>query len=153
MERARWNWLPVLAAFLPVAGALFVGIFTEQFLQSTSGAALLAGLASLLIIALIVLDVPAAIDAIEGNTFSELLRVGGRQMAVFPWTISIFAGRWFHPFDGLDPFGAHGPVALLAVTFVVVVGTNLSRQYYRPIPPWLIVLVGLIAGALLWPVG
>ncbi|GAB3525927.1 hypothetical protein [Arthrobacter monumenti] len=154
MDRpGKWDRLSIAAASLPVAGALTVGIFAEFLLRSSGGAALLAGLASLLIVALIVLDVPAAIDAIEGNTFSELLRIGGRQLAVFPWTIGIFAGRWFHPLDGLDPFGAQGHVALIVVTFVVVVGSHLIRRQDRFLPSWIIVAVGLLAGAFLWPVG
>ncbi|WP_026818069.1 hypothetical protein [Arthrobacter castelli] len=154
MERpTRWHRVSILVAFLPVAAAAAVGVFADFLLQSSGGAALLAGLACVLVVALIVLDVPAAIDAVEGNTFSELLRQGGRQMAVIPWTLGIFAGRWFHPFDGLDVLGADGKVVLLAVTFVVVVGTHLCRQYIRPVPSWLIVVGGLISGALLWPVG
>lgn len=149
----RWGRLSILAASLPVVAAVAVGIFADFLLQSTGGAALLAGLAGVLIIALIVLDIPAAIDRIEGNTFSELLRRGGREMAVFPWTISIFAGRWFHPFDGLDVFGRDGQVALLVVTFLVVVGTYLCRRYFRPVPSWIIVILGLISGAVLWPAG
>jgi hypothetical protein len=152
-QSPRWNRLSILAASLPVAAAVAVGIFADVLLQSIGGAALLAGLAGVLIIALIVLDIPAAIDTVEGNTFSELLRRGGRQMAIFPWTISIFAGRWFHPFDGLDLFGRDGQVALLVVTFLVVVGTHMCRQYFRPVPSWLVVIVGLISGAVLWPVG
>lgn len=140
-------------AFLPVAAALVVGIFAEYLLRSTGGGVLLAGLACVLIVALIVLDIPAALDAIEGNTFSELLRSGGRQMAVFPWTIGIFAGRWFHPLDGLDVLGLHGPVALMTVSFAVVVGSHLSKLYDRHIPSWMIVIMGLLAGAVLWPVG
>lgn len=154
MERpAHWNRLSILAAALPVAAAVVVGLSAGFLLHTSGGAALLAGLAGLLIIALIVLDIPAAMDAVEGNTFSELLRRGGRQMAVFPWTISIFAGRWFHPFDGLDPFGRHGQVALLVVTFLVVVGTHLCRQYVWAVPSWMIAILGLICGAVLWPVG
>lgn len=154
MERPkRWRPLTIVAASLPVAGAIAAGIFDEYVLPSSGGAILLAGLAGLLIITLIVLDVPAAIDDIEGNTFSELLRRGGRQLAILPWTISIFAGRWFHPFDGFDLFGRHGPVVLLVVTFLVVVGTHLCRQYLWQVPSWMIVILGLLSGAMLWPVG
>lgn len=154
MERTtRWHRISILAAFLPVAAAVLVDLFADFLLQSIGGAALLAGLACVLVIALIVLDVPAALDAIEGNTFSELLRKGGQQMPVIPWTIAIFAGRWFHPFDGLNLLGADGKVALLAVTFVVVVGTHLCRRHLRAVPSWVVVILGLVSGALLWPVG
>lgn len=150
---AHRDRLTVLAAALPVGAAVAAGVYAESLLQSAGGAILLAALAGLLIIALIVLDIPAAVDAVEGNTFSELLRAGGRQLAVFPWTFGVFAGRWFHPLDGLDLFGVDGAVALLAISFVVVAGTHFIRLHAWFLPSWIVVALGLVSGSILWPLG
>ena len=149
-----WALLSGGVAFVAVTVAGALAVFAEELLRSTAGVVLLLPLTIVLFVALIAVDVPSAIDDIEGNTFSELLRAGGTQTTIFPWTLAIFAGRWFHPADGFDPLGVVGAVILMVLTFVVVAGDGVLRHYADvAVPSWIVVAAGVVAGAVLWPVG
>lgn len=153
-DSARGELLFGGVAFAAVVAAAALGVFAENLLRSSTGVTLLVVLTVVLTVALIVVDVPAAVDDVDGNTFSELLRVGGVQTAIFPWTLAVFAGRWFHPIDNLDVFGAVAVLILMGLTFVVVVGSDVSQRYFRTVvPSWLVALLGVLAGATLWPAG
>lgn len=150
-QSSRWEYLSGLVAFLAMVPALFIGVFAESLTASAAGVTILLVLTVIFIVAVIGIDIPAAIDRTTGNTFSELLREGGTQTTVFPWIFAVFAGRWFHPVDNLELTGIAGALALMVLTFVVIAGGDILRRNGRPVPSWLVVVVGLLAGALLWP--
>jgi hypothetical protein len=53
--------------------------------------------------------------------------------------------------DLRSPLGPWGPVALMALTWgVVVLGDVLARRGQRPWP-WLVVTLGFVVGSLTWP--
>lgn len=157
---ARWelNSAVVALAAVLVAGVLY---FSSDFLlRSDAGVATLLTVTVSLMVTLIAIDVPVAIDAVPGNTLSELLREGAAETTIIPWVFAVFAGRWFHPVDEFSPLGdaggTIGPVVLIALSWAVVAGAALIRRQTKAeaaVPAWLIVVAGFIAGALLWPVG
>ncbi len=150
-ESARWESVAGLVAFLSLIIAALVGGFAGELVKTRAGATVLMILAVVFVVAVIAIDLPAALDKTAGNTFSELLREGGTQTTIFPWTFAVFAGRWFHPGDKIDLFGIAGPLLLMGLTFVVVAGGDVLRRRGNGIPSWLVVLTGLLAGALLFP--
>lgn len=150
-QSAKWEYVSGGVAFLALIPALVIGVFADAFASTPAGVTVLLVLTVVFVVAVIAVDVPAAIDRTEGNTFSELLREGGRQITIFPWLFAVFAGRWFHPVDNLELFGIGGAVALMVLTFVVVSGGDVLRRNGHPVPSWLVVVVGLLAGGLLWP--
>ncbi len=100
------------------------------------------------------LDVWLAVDRVPDNTWSELFRKGALATPVIPWACAVLMGHWFHPNDDAQPvLGQPKPIALLIwLTWVVfVVGLGLTGSGI-PVPPWIPVLPGMIAGWLLWPV-
>lgn len=150
-QSAKWEYVSGGVAFLALIPALVIGVFAEEFGKTAAGVTTLLVLATAFVVAVIAVDLPAAIDRTEGNTFSELLREGGTQTTIFPWAFAVFAGRWFHPIDNLELAGIVGAVALMVLTFVVVSGGDVLRRNGHAVPSWLVVVVGLLAGALLWP--
>lgn len=150
-QSAKWEYVSGGVAFLALLPALIIGVFGGEFAKTAGGVTVLLVLAVIFIVAVIAIDVPAAIDKTEGNTFSELLREGGAQITVFPWVFASFAGRWFHPVDNLELFGVGGVIAFMVLTFIVVAGGDVLRRQGHPVPSWIVVVVGLLAGALLWP--
>ena len=106
-----------------------------------------------LVVVLIVIDIVLVSDRVEDNTFSELLRLGGKVSTFFPWTIGVLIGRWYHPVDDLK--GVFGPFSIPVVmvfSYVIVVVGDIMQKRGRPIPAWIIVLVGMVAGGLCVPV-
>jgi hypothetical protein len=150
-QSAKWEYLSGGVAFLAIIPALIIGVFAGEWATTAAGVTALLVLAVIFMVAVIAVDVPAAIDRTEGNTFSELLREGGKQITIFPWAFAVFAGRWFHPVDNLELAGVGGVVVLMILTFVVVSGGDVLRRNGHAVPSWLVVVAGLLAGALLWP--
>lgn len=150
-QSAKWEYLSGGVAFLALIPALIIGVFADAFVRSATGVTVLLILAVIFMVAVIAVDVPAAIDRTEGNTFSELLREGGTQTTIFPWAFAVFAGRWFHPVDNLELAGFGGAVALMILTFVVVSGGDVLRRNGHGVPSWIVMVAGLLAGGLLWP--
>jgi hypothetical protein len=120
---------------------------------------------SALVVALFVLllaavgwDIYLTTDAIEGNTFSELLREYGMKTPFFPWVFACLAGRWFHPSDTLKPLWSSqlatyltiGIATLIVIAVGILYKVLRGNEYW--IPPWIIVLIGLTFGALVAPV-
>jgi hypothetical protein len=100
------------------------------------------------------LDIWLAVDAVPGNTWSELFRAGALATPVVPWACAVLMGHWFHPKDDFKALlGQPDSIALLVwLTWVLfVIGLALASSGL-PISPWIPVLPGLIAGWLLWPV-
>lgn len=150
-QSAKWEYLSGAVAFLALIPALIIGVFADAFATTAAGVTVLLVLTVVFVVAVIAVDVPAAIDNTAGNTFSELLREGGTQTTIFPWLFAVFAGRWFHPVDNLELAGLGGAIALMILTFIVVSGGDVLRRNGRPVPSWLVVVAGLLAGVLLWP--
>lgn len=101
-------------------------------------------------VALIVLDLFLAGDDISGNTWSELLRAGAKQTPVVAWLGGLVLGHWFHPNDEAEPAIPPPENALVIAVLTAVV---LIVGFITPVPPWVPVPLGAIAGAWLWPVG
>lgn len=75
------------------------------------------------------------------------------------WTVALFMGHWFHPFEGMKPgFGYltfpwnyvifAGLTVLVAILSFAIIDTASVAGWL----PALMVLLGFIAGWLLWPV-
>lgn len=100
---------------------------------------------------LIAWDVLLAIDDIEGNTWSEVIRAAGHAYPVVPFMLAALVGHLFHPFDG-PPLRIPRAVARVVLTLLIfgyavagvsdvaLPGTSLGHM-----------LGGLLAGAILWP--
>jgi len=100
------------------------------------------------------LDVWLAADDVPDNTWSELLRLAAYETPVLPWVCGVLMGHWFHPKDGFQAvLGQPRSIALLIwfTWALFVIGLAVS-SLGLPIPPWIPVVPGLVAGALLWPV-
>ena len=100
------------------------------------------------------LDIWFAADDVPANTWSELLRLGAKETPVLPWACAVLMGHWFHPKDGFRAvLGQPNSIALVIWLSwaLFVIGLALSAADL-PIPPWIPVVPGLVAGALLWPV-
>ena len=75
----------------------------------------------------------------------------------FPWVLAALAGRWFHPFERLEPLWSSqaATYATLVGGTLLVIGAGILYKVLRGnalwIPPRLIVLVGLPFGALVAP--
>jgi hypothetical protein len=150
-QSAKWEYVSGGVAFLALIPAMIIGVFAGGWATTAAGVTVLLVLTVAFVVAVIAVDVPAAIDRTEGNTFSELLREGGTQTTIFPWAFAVFAGRWFHPVDDFDGLGVAGAVVLMALTFIVVSGGDVLRRRGSAVPSWLVVVAGVLAGALLWP--
>lgn len=112
-------------------------------------------LIALVIVGDIVLAVFKNIWGIEkGTTWSELLRESIGITTLIPWSLGVWVGRWFPilPPEHSIKLSIGLPVVLGLSAIVTVVGDILMRRMRRPIiPPWSLVLSGLIAGGLLIP--
>jgi hypothetical protein len=89
-----------------------------------------------------------------GTTWSELLRESIGISTLIPWTLAVWTGHWFPilPASYAPPLGIALPIVLALTAAVTVVGDVLMRRYRRPvIPPWSLVLTGLVVGGLLLP--
>ena len=110
-----------------------------------------------LLLGAVVYDVVLTTDAIDGNTFSELLREYGMKTPFFPWVLAALAGRWFHPSEGLQPLWSSqaATYATLVIGTLLVIGAGILYKVIRGhthwIAPWIIVLIGLPFGALVAP--
>lgn len=148
---ASWQYTVGGISFLSFLAAALIAAFAGDLASSDAGVIGLIVVGIIFAVAVIGIDIPAAIDSTKGNTFSELLRKGGTQTTIFPWAFSVYAGRWFHPVDGLELLGVWGAVILMIATWLLVVVGDILRRHGHPLPSWLVVSAGLLAGALLWP--
>jgi hypothetical protein len=101
-----------------------------------------------LIAAFIGYDVYLATDGVRGNTWSEIARKFAKASTFLPWACGVLCGHFFHPDAGA---GRHVGV-LVWLTFVVVIAGMVSKRAGRPVPPWVPLLPGCLAGCLLWAV-
>lgn len=92
------------------------------------------------------------------NPLVEAMRSSGAT-PFLAWVVALFVGHWFHPVDGLQPvFGAVKPPWNYVVfgTLTVIVGilsfAVIDTQATSDWLPFLMVLLGFAAGAILWPV-
>lgn len=105
------------------------------------------------VIGLIVIDIWLLADTLPGNTFSEMLREGAKVTTFFPWALAILIGRWFHPVDSLKPVLGNFSIPTLMITsYIIVVLGDILKKKRHPIPSWIIVLIGIVIGALCVPV-
>ena len=89
----------------------------------------------------------------EAITWSQLLRESYGVTIVITWAISVWIGRWFSPLNESLLKFIYSFIIVLSITLVLLLlGILLSRRYRRPvIPPIVIVLLGLVCGAVLLP--
>jgi hypothetical protein len=149
-QPGQWEYVSGGVAFLAVAAAILVGLLAGEGAGTTGGEVAILVLAIVFTLAIVVFDVPAAIDKTPGNTFSELLRAGARETTIFPWALGVFAGRWFHPVDDFKLLGIAGPLILMVLTFVVIVLGGILRRAGTEMPSWVAAGLGVLAGVLLW---
>lgn len=115
----------------------------------TAVGGLLAGVATLVLI-----DLVLAAAAGNGDFVADLrgfLRWGG----LASMAAGVLTGHWFHPgeMDG-GVLGRPGSMLTLIGTSLIVVGLSAGLHYggVATIPPLVPLLIGVAAGALLWPV-
>ena len=96
---------------------------------------------------ILVTDIFLVRNSVIGDTWSEQLRVWGTQFTpVVPWVFGLLAGRWFHPLaDRMVDADLGLPLAGGATLAVVVIG------FVVRVPPWIVVLLAIVAGACLIP--
>ncbi|MBD3618895.1 MAG: hypothetical protein HUJ28_05435 [Chromatiales bacterium] len=142
-----------LILFCSLALAMFLALFAPQWIQTTAGAWIIGIVGLVFVATLLVLTSIASFgDSIPGNTFSELLRESTLNSTFYPWALSVYMGRWFHPVDGLEsPLGLFGPVLLMALTWGIIVLGDVLRKKGKRIWPWLIVALGFATGIITWP--
>lgn len=98
---------------------------------------------------------------VSGASSNELVSAfrGSAATLFIAWTVALFMGHWFHPVDGMKPGFGHlsfpwnyvifaGLTALVAVLSFAVINTAAVAGWL----PALMVLLGFVAGWLLWPV-
>lgn len=98
---------------------------------------------------------------VSGTTANDLINAirGSNATPFIAWTIALFMGHWFHPIEGMKPGFGYVPfpwnyiifaglTALVAVLSFAVIDTAAVAGWL----PALMVLLGFIAGWLLWPV-
>jgi hypothetical protein len=100
-----------------------------------------------LIAAFIAYDVFIAVSH-SGNTWSEIARRFAKASTFLPWACGVLCGHFFHP----DAGAGHHVGVLVWLTVVVVVAGMVSKRAGRPVPPWVPLLPGCLAGCLLWAV-
>jgi len=125
-----------------------------------------AQIAAFFLVLFIIIDLYASDDKIPGNTPRELLlrlakwkssrRYVPLTGAFAPFGVEALVGHFFHPWSGVGPFGSDFP-GLLAILGVGGLLAYLTWRFESPIKggKWVvrIALLGLVAGAVLWPVG
>lgn len=118
-----------------------------------------ATLIALVVVGDVILAIKSSGEKYEnvGITWSQLLRESYGITISITWVISIWIGRWFSPLtESLLKFRYSLIVSLIGVLTITLIvellGILLSRRYRRPvIPPIVVVLLGLVCGAVLIP--
>jgi hypothetical protein len=115
----------------------------------------IAWVGSALVLVIILGDVILALfkSESEGTTWSELLRESIGITTFIPWAVAAWVGRWF-PFLKSPPLGLAIGLAVTAVvggTIAIIADVLMRKKGYPVIPPWIVVVIGFAAGALLIP--
>ena len=107
---------------------------------------------------LILYDIKLADDNLDGNTWSELMRIYGQQQVVLPWLCGVLIGHLFHLND-IPPKGKLNSVEAYNFIFwltVLMVGIGGGAYFWKIDFPEIIMtivaLVGCAAGYLIWPI-
>lgn len=142
-----------LILFLSLTAASTLALIAPQLIDTPAGGWILGILGAVFVTTLLVLTAVASFaDNIEGNTFSELLRASTIDTTFYPWALSVYMGRWFHPFEQLQsPLGIWGVIVLMITTWIMVVLGDILRRQGKRIWPWLVVTLGYTIGVLTWP--
>jgi hypothetical protein len=112
-----------------------------------------------LVLFLALYDIRLALDAIDDNTWSELMRVYGQRHLVLPWLCGLLVGHLFHHKDNLKPLGKLGSESAYAIIFwlsavFLVIGIG-AHYLNRSVPEYLmtiVALLGFLAGHFVWPI-
>lgn len=141
-----------LVLLLSLAAAMLLATFGRSWIQSDAGGWVISLIGIAFVAALLLLTALQVGGRVPDNTLSALLRQSTVKSTFWPWGLSVYAGRWFHPVDGLEsPLGLFGPIVLMAATWgIIVLGDVLAKEGKR-IWPWLVVAVGFVVGSLCWP--
>lgn len=100
-----------------------------------------------LVAAFIGYDVYLATNHVKGDTWSEVARRFAKASTFLPWACGVLCGHFFHPEAGA---GQHVGL-LIWMTQAVVVAGMVCKRAGRPVPPWLPLVPGFVAGWLAWP--
>ncbi len=101
---------------------------------------------------MVVWDVFLALDAVDGNTWSEVMRAASVGNPVLPWLFGILIGHLYHHRDDLAPIfdsDAAESVLMLLTLLLIVAGF-----VFNGLDGWqvtVMALAGIAAGYLLWP--
>lgn len=112
----------------------------------------------------IALDVYASSDEVPGNTPREVTVAWTRWVgrlwfvpltgAPVPFGLGVLLGHWFHP--GATPHFAQGFAGLgviLGMAVALSVLTGLAGMKVDRSRAWLVLLLGVVSGPMLWPSG
>lgn len=149
----RTFYITHLILFLALATASVLAVFIPQWVKTDVGGWVIGIIAFVFVATLLVLtSIASFIDDVPDNTFSFLLRESTIETTFYPWALSVYMGRWFHPVDDLSlPLGMWGPIILMAATWGMVVLGDVLRRNGKRIWPWLVVTLGYVVGTLSWP--
>lgn len=101
---------------------------------------------------LVVWDVYLSLDAIDGNTWSEIMRGASVRNPVFPWLFGAFLTHLFHFQDDLKSIFDQDASTTVMVVLTLVIGAIGIRGV--ELTDWWVTFVfflGMVAGLLLWP--
>lgn len=115
------------------------------------------GIGCALIGVIIILDIFLAIDAVSGNTWSEIIRHLAKSTPLIPFVCGVLSGHFFWPAalkENIPLLDQPNSIALLiwiaCITGIVGLGLTKNGMMF---PLWIAFLIGGVGGTLLWPVG
>ena len=101
---------------------------------------------------LVLWDIYLSIDAVCGNTWSEVMREASLRKPVLPWLLGAFLTHLFHFKDDLQPVIDRD--AAITVMVILTLGLGALGITGIELAGWcmsLTVVLGMAAGLLLWP--
>jgi len=101
---------------------------------------------------LVVWDVYLALDPIDGNTWSEVMREASTLNPLFPWLLGVLLAHLFHFRDDLKPIFDRDAASTLMVA--ITIGLGVIGIYGVELTGWsmtLLVILGMVTALLFWP--
>jgi len=101
---------------------------------------------------LVVWDVYLALDSVQGNTWSEVMREASTLKPLFPWLLGALLAHLFHFRDDLKPIFDRDASSTLMVALTF--GLGVIGIFGVELTGWgmtLLVVLGMVTALFLWP--